>query len=79
MTRTRHVAILVFDEAEVLDVCRPYEVFSVAGRRHDHNPFEVRLVAERPGPVALRNGLSVNPQHTLENCPPGVRGSSLRG
>lgn len=68
--RTRNVAILVFDEAEVLDVCGPYEVFSVTGRRHDLNPFQVHLVAERPGPVALRNGFSVNPQHTLENCPP---------
>ncbi len=68
--RTRNVAILVFDEAEVLDVCGPYEVFSVTGRRHDLNPFEVHLVAERPGPVVLRNGFSVNPHHTLENCPP---------
>ena len=29
----RTVGILIFDDAEVLDVCGPYEVFSVAGRR----------------------------------------------
>ena len=65
----KRVAILVFDDAEVLDVCGPFEVFSVAGRRHDLVPFEVGLVAERPGPVALRNGFSLNPHWTIDDCP----------
>ena len=70
MPPTRHVAILVFDEAEVLDVCGPYEVFSIAGRRNGLEPFTVSLVAERAGPVTLRNGFSVNPHRTLADCPP---------
>ncbi len=69
MRHSRGVAILVFADAEVLDVCGPYEVFSVTGRRHDLEPFKVFLVAERPGPVTLRNGLSVNPQYTLATAP----------
>ena len=69
MPPQRRVVILVFDEAEVLDVCGPYEVFSVAGRRNGLDLFTVSLAAERPGPVILHNGMSVNPQHSLQDCP----------
>lgn len=64
----RRVAILVFDDAEVLDVAGPFEVFSVAGRRHGLEPFDVRLVAERPGPVTLRNGFVVTPHGALADA-----------
>lgn len=70
MPDARRVAIVVFDEAEVLDVAGPYEVFSVTGRRHGLVPFEVLLVAERAEPVALRNGFAVIPHHTWADCPP---------
>jgi transcriptional regulator GlxA family with amidase domain len=70
MAVQRTVAILVFDEVEVLDFCGPYEVFSVTGRDCNPRPFRVLLVAERPGPVLARNALSVNPHHTLADCPP---------
>lgn len=66
---TRQVSILIFDEAEVLDVAGPYEVFSVAGRRHDLEPFRVSLVAERAGPVTLRNGFRLLPHYTLADAP----------
>jgi transcriptional regulator GlxA family with amidase domain len=69
MSNQRTVAILVFEDVEVLDFCGPFEVFSVAGRNRDPKPFRVVLVAEKPGPVTARNGLSVNPHYTLENCP----------
>jgi hypothetical protein len=32
MNRTRTLAILIFDDVEVLDFCGPFEVFSVANR-----------------------------------------------
>ncbi len=70
MPEIRRVAIVVFAEAEVLDVAGPYEVFSVAGRRHGLDPFEVRLVAEYPEPVTLRNGFTVVPHCTWADCPP---------
>lgn len=69
MTTARSLAILVFDEVEVLDFCGPFEVFSVASRFTDPPAFKVLTVAERPGPVLPRGGLSVNPHHLLPDCP----------
>jgi len=70
---TRTLAILVFDDVEVLDFCGPFEVFSVANRFADPPAFEVVTVAEGPGPVLARGGLSVNPHRRLADCPaPGL-------
>ncbi|MGE0130430.1 MAG: DJ-1/PfpI family protein [Blastocatellales bacterium] len=69
MNETRKVAILIFDEVEVLDFCGPFEVFAVTGAKQERKPFEVFTVAENPGPVVARNGLSVNPNHTINDCP----------
>lgn len=65
----KNVAILIFDEVEVLDFCGPFEVFSVAGRRGGLDPFNVYTVAQKAGPVLARNNLSVNPAHTFADCP----------
>lgn len=65
----RNVAILIFDEVEVLDFCGPFEVFSVTGLRSKLNPFHVYTVAQTREPVLARNNLSVNPAHTLSDCP----------
>lgn len=69
MNRARDVAILIFDEVEVLDFCGPFEVFSVAGRRDNSSPFNVYTVAEKPGPITARNHLSVNPRYSFLDCP----------
>jgi transcriptional regulator GlxA family with amidase domain len=69
VAETRKVAILIFDEVEVLDFCGPFEVFAVAGGRREQKPFDVFTVAEKSGPVVARNGLSVNPSHTINDCP----------
>ena len=68
MTKVRNLAILLFDDAEVLDFCGPFEVFSVASNQTRSPSFNVVTVAEKT-PVIARNGLSVNPDHTLESCP----------
>jgi transcriptional regulator GlxA family with amidase domain len=65
----RRVAIVLFDDVEVLDFAGPFEVFSVTGRRQSLQPFDVYTVAERPGAVIARNGLSILPKHTLANAP----------
>jgi transcriptional regulator GlxA family with amidase domain len=63
-------AIFIFDEVEVLDFAGPFEVFSVSGRRHKLEPFEVFTVAERADrPVLARNGLSINPRRSFADCP----------
>ena len=66
---TRTLAILIFDDVEVLDFCGPFEVFSVANYFDSTPAFRVLTVAEKPGPVAARNGLSVNPHVDLARCP----------
>jgi transcriptional regulator GlxA family with amidase domain len=69
MPTTRNLAILIFDDVEVLDFCGPFEVFSVANRFPDPPAFHIVTVAEKPGPVLTRGGLSVNPPHRLSDCP----------
>ena len=71
----RRVGILIFPEVEVLDFCGPFEVFSVTRldemrRREDKSPYEVLIIAERPGIVVATGGLKVVPDHVLEECPP---------
>jgi transcriptional regulator GlxA family with amidase domain len=65
----RTVGILVFPDAEVLDVCGPYEVFSVAGRRQGLEPFDVRLLSWDGAPVAARNGFVMTPHGSLRDAP----------
>jgi transcriptional regulator GlxA family with amidase domain len=71
----RKVGILIFPDVEVLDFCGPFEVFSIARLdedrwREEPSPYEVVLVAERPGMVVASGGLKIVPDHTLEDCPP---------
>jgi transcriptional regulator GlxA family with amidase domain len=69
MTTTRTLAILIFDDVEVLDFCGPFEVFSVANRFTDPPAFSVLTVAEKAEPILTRGGLSVNPHHRFADCP----------
>src|SRR5947199_10179217 len=69
MPTTRTLAILIFDDVEVLDFCGPFEVFSVANRFTAPPAFSVLTVAESAAPVLTRGGLSVNPHHRLADCP----------
>lgn len=81
------VAIVVFEDVEVLDVCGPFEVFSVAGFVEDRKPFSVRLVAANNKTVHARNRLKLLPDCTYGDCPvpdvlvipggPGARPQSL--
>jgi transcriptional regulator GlxA family with amidase domain len=70
MADLRNVAILIFDDVEVLDFAGPFEVFSVTGRTREVKPFNVYTVAEHKGEVLARNSLSVNPRCTIHDCPP---------
>lgn len=68
MSTSWNLAILLYDDAEVLDFCGPFEVFSVASNQCEHPTFNVFTVAKK-SPIAARNGLSVNPDHQLTDCP----------
>lgn len=63
------VAILLFDEVEVLDFAGPFEVFAVA-RLAGEPAFEVMTVALRSGPVVARNGLTILPTCTADALGP---------
>jgi len=65
----RHLALLVFDEVEVLDFAGPFEVFSVTQWQSEEKPFKVSLVAEKPGPILARNAFSINPNYSLHDHP----------
>ncbi len=66
----KNVAILLFDDVEVLDFAGPFEVFSVTGARNGQEPFEVYTVAETSRPIDARNQLSINPRYDFDDCPP---------
>jgi transcriptional regulator GlxA family with amidase domain len=66
---TRNLAILIFEDVEVLDFCGPFEVFSVANRFTEPPAFNVLTAAEDAEPVVTSGGLSVNPHHRLAGCP----------
>ncbi|MEM6265017.1 MAG: DJ-1/PfpI family protein [Bacteroidota bacterium] len=68
-TQKRTVGIVIFNEVEVLDFAGPFEVFSVASELHNHEFFEVKLVAKTKDPVTAVNGLSVNPYYSFEDAP----------
>lgn len=68
--KTRTVAILIFDEVEVLDFAGPFEVFSVTRELAGDQLFSVHTVGITAGTVRARNGLKIVPGHTLESLPP---------
>ena len=78
----RNLAILLFDDVEILDFCGPFEVFSVTNEINDNIQLNIFTIAEHDSPILTRNGLSVNPKYTIGNSPepqillvPGGQGS----
>ncbi|MEM9291610.1 MAG: DJ-1/PfpI family protein [Acidobacteriota bacterium] len=78
----RNVAILLFEDVEVLDFAGPFEVFSVTSEVVEDSPFQVYTTAKESGPIRARNGLWVLADHPLGSGPradvvviPGGRGS----
>lgn len=67
--KQRNVAVIIFDEVEVLDFCGPFEVFSVTGQRDGSNPFNVYTVAQHHQLILARNALSVKPHFDFNDCP----------
>lgn len=65
----RNVAILLFDDVEVLDFAGPFEVFAVTDELRGHDAFNVYTVAENIETIRARNGLKVVPHFSRENCP----------
>ena len=66
----KNVALLLFDNVEVLDFAGPFEVFAVTDELRGYNTFNVFTIADAPGTVLARNGLKLVPDYTLDRCPP---------
>lgn len=68
---SRSVAILLFDDVEVLDACGPFEVFSVANRVAERAgspvPFEVTLVGIEGRAVVARGAMRIGVDTTIED------------
>jgi len=69
MSTPRNVAILVFDDVEVLDFTGPHEVFTVAGDLIRPQPFYVFEVGVSTAPVLARGRLLVSPRYAIDACP----------
>lgn len=75
---TRNVAILIFENVEVLDFAGPFEVFSrtrlspgTDSRRSDDSaPFRVFTVAPTAGVLRATGGLQVVPEYDFSTAPP---------
>jgi transcriptional regulator GlxA family with amidase domain len=68
----RNVAILVFDDIEVLDFAGPFEVFSVAGSlmpQKPYQPFFTYTLGLTHATVNARGGLRVQPTFSLDDAP----------
>jgi transcriptional regulator GlxA family with amidase domain len=69
MNSPRTVAILVFDDIEILDFAGPYEVFNVAGEATTPAGFYVYNLGISMRPVIGRGRFTVTPQYSIDNCP----------
>jgi len=68
-TRPYRLAIIAFDEMDLLDIAGPLEVFSSAGRKWNWRAIKAELVSSRPGAHATRAQLAVASAQGLEACP----------
>lgn len=60
-TRPYRLAVIAFDEMDLLDVAGPLEVLSTAGRKWNWRAVKAELVAARALPVATRAQLRIEP------------------
>lgn len=62
------IGIVVFDDAEELDIVGPWEVFTMANAVQPGS-HKVMLVAEKDHPVRCAKGMRLLPHETIETCP----------
>jgi transcriptional regulator GlxA family with amidase domain len=55
------IAILLFEDVEVLDFAGPFEVFSVTAQLSGYHSLEVKTVAKTKSLIRAKNGLQVIP------------------
>lgn len=68
-TRPYRLAVIAFDEMDLLDVAGTLEVFSSAGRKWNWRAIKAELIAAEPGVRTTRAQLQIGPAAGLESCP----------
>jgi cyclohexyl-isocyanide hydratase len=63
------IVIPVYDQADLLDVCGPAEIFNWAGVNSDGG-WEITVLAQKPGAIAFNNGFSFNVEGDLSQPVP---------
>ncbi len=68
-TKLRNVAILVFDDVEILDFAGPYEVFNDASEITHPTAFNVYNLGISHSPIIGRGKFTVTPRYSIDDCP----------
>ena len=64
------IAVLLFDDVEVLDACGPFEVFATSKTAGGDLAFRVVTVAHRAGTIRAVGGLGLVADFGIYDCPP---------
>ncbi len=62
---TKRISMITYDDAQILDITGPLEVFSMAtrfiadGKKQDCRAYEIEILAEEPGPVTMSSGIRI--------------------
>ena len=67
-TRPYRLAVLAFDEMDLLDVAGPLEVFSTAGRKWNWRAIKASLVSNAGHSLATRAQLQIGPSVPFVEC-----------
>jgi transcriptional regulator GlxA family with amidase domain len=67
-TRPYRLAVIAFDEMDLLDIAGPLEVFSTAGRKWNWRAIKAELLASEPGTRATRAQIKIGPAAALDTC-----------
>lgn len=68
-TSSRNLAVVLFDEVELLDVASVMQVASLAGRHYNWRPFRLLTVARDAGLVETRSQLRLEARFSFDTCP----------
>lgn len=68
ITRSRRVALLLFDEVELLDFAGVLQALTLAGRHWNWRPFKIHALSARPGAILTCNQLRVEAPLGLDGC-----------
>ncbi len=68
-TSSRPVALLLFEEVELLDVAGPAQALSLAGRQWNWRPFKLFAVSAAPGPISTRGQIDILAGVAFADCP----------